>query len=354
MRSGIEFVYNFEFDSAAASFTNLREKYPEHPAGNFMHSMVLYWRITAYPETTVWDDDFLASVDSTLKVCNALLHKNPVDLTGLFFKGGILGYRGRFLVKRKQFVDAAADGKTALDIVMKCKKMAPSNPDIMLGSGVYMYFADVIPETHPMLKPVMWFMPPGDRERGLLELHHAADYARYAAVEAQVTLLQVYYQFEENYKMAQSTARKLLDSFPMNPYFHRYYARCLVRRGFWTEMEQEWRSALLRCMERKTGYDNTTAREAMYYIGLALKRKSEYKTAVRYFVKCEEFSQRLDRDEPTGFRILAMLRRAECLFELKQYEASLEAVELVLDWDEYQDSHDKAEALEEQLESLLE
>jgi tetratricopeptide (TPR) repeat protein len=214
----------------------------------------------------------------------------------------------------------------------------------MLGTGIYNYFAAVIPEEYPAVKPLIGFAPPGDKELGLLQLKAAAKYARYSAVEAKIVLLQIYYDFEKNYKTALPIAKELHKHYPNNPMIHRYYGRCLVTQWYLDDFERQWRKILIRYIDKQPGYDVKTAREALYYIGYALQSKRKYDIAVKYLKKCDEASKKID-DEPSGFRILANLKIAQIYFLQKKNKLTRKYANKVINWDDYKGSHKVAEEL---------
>ncbi len=338
VRVGVKHIYNLEFDSASVEFQKVIAAYPKHPAGYFLDAMVDWWQIVTDPRNKKTDERFLMKVDKVLTVCDAMLEENPSDIVGLFFKGGIIGFRGRYRVNRDEWIKAASDGKDALDIVMKCSQIAPGNKDVLLGTGIYHYFAEAIPERYSMVKPLMSFMPPGDKRTGIQELKLAAAQARYASTEAKVTLLQLYYGFEKNYVEALAIAEQLVQEYPKNSMFKAYMARCYVYLGNYEKMEAAWRDILISCIDKKTGYDYVTAREAMFYIGTALMNRGKYDDALTYLYKCDEFCRKLDQ-KPSGWMIM-LNNRVGNIYDLQgKRELAIGQYNKVLSWDDYFDSH---------------
>ncbi|MCK7516648.1 MAG: hypothetical protein MZV64_02440 [Ignavibacteriales bacterium] len=93
------------------------------------------------------------------------------DVDALFFKGGSIGFRGRLRAFRESWLKAADDGREALPIVEQASILDPGNLDVQLGFGIYNYYADVIPNQYPLLKPhMMIFFPDGNREKGIEQL----------------------------------------------------------------------------------------------------------------------------------------------------------------------------------------
>lgn len=339
---GRESIYNVDFETAENAFEEVIDLYPDHPVGYFLSAMVDWWKITLYRSTNRYDDNFLDKIEDVIDVCDNILDENSLDIRALFFKAGALGYRGRYYAQNEKWFDAAKDGSEAYNLLKKCIRLAPTNYDIMLGTGLYNYFAKAIPMKYPIAKPLMKFFPKGDITLGLYQLRASSERARYANVEAEVVLMQIYYNFENNNEKAMEYASILNEKYPNNPYFHRYLGRALVREGNFPEFERTWREILKRCIDRKTGYDNLTAREAMYYIGIALMKKHEYDMALKYFEKCAEGSQIIDKESESGFYVNAIINAGK-IYDIKgDRELALQKYKRILKMKDYDDSHNKA------------
>ncbi len=338
VKKGTDYIYNIQFDSATACFHQVIQKYPDNPAGYFLDAMVDWWQITLYRETESIDNSFLQKIDKVLEVCDKRLQKNEYDITALFFKGGAVGYRGRFYAVREKWFKAISDGKEGFDILVRCWQFAPGNHDIMLGTGIYNYFAVELPEKYPALKVISAFLPSGDKKIGILQLESAAKYARYASVEAKVVLLQIYYQWEEDYPKAFNIAYELFTKYPNNPYFERYLGRCYVCLGMRDKWEATWRDAIEKCIQKKTGYDRVTAREALYYVGLALMMKGDYENSLKYFYKCDEACRYLDNNGPSGFMVRTNLYIGQIFDKQGKRKYAVMQYEKVKSWKDYKGS----------------
>lgn len=342
VRKGANHIYNVEFDSAEVAFQEVIKRYPEHPAGYFLQAMVDFWRLTLYRYTDKIDDDFLRKINKVIEVSDKLLDENEYDITGLFFKGGALGYRARFYTNEKEWFSAAADGKEAYDILMRAHEKAPGNHDIMLGTGLFNYFAVAIPEDYPILKPVVLFFPPGNKKLGLLQLRASMHHSRYSNVEAEVALMQIYYSFEKDFDQAFYYANDLFTRFPKNPYFHKYLGKCYVKQGKWAEIEETWRDIVKKCLARELGYDNLTAREGLYYVGLSLQRKGDHKMAIKYLKKCLDVSEYVDGDKESGYYSSSLLKLGISYKKLGDKKNSLYYFKKVLEVDDNQNNHETA------------
>lgn len=342
---GTYYIYNVKFDSAEAAFKKVIDKYPEHPAGYFLAAMVDWWKTKLLTNTDRYNKSFISKITKVVDISDEMLKDNSKDINALFFKAGALGYRGRFYAEQKSWLKAASDGSEAFNLLQECRKIAPHNHDIMLGTGIYNYFAKVIPEEYPITKPLLTFLPRGDKSLALYQLKAASKHARYADVEALVVLMQIYYTFEKDNYEAIKYADTLLNRYPDNPYFHRYLGRALVRSGKNTRFENVWREIVLKCMDDLPGYNIIMAREALYYVGLALYKKRDYEMSLKYFKKSDEASKIIDGKEDTesGFQVKTNIYIAKLYDKLGQKEMAKNYYKRLLKMKDYDSSHSQAE-----------
>lgn len=343
VRLGLDNIYNVKFDKAEQYFDEVKDLYPEHPVGYFLDAMVDWWKLTLNKDDKRFNSSFLKKINRVIEKCDELLEENPKDINALFFKAGAIGYRGRFYANDESWVNAAKDGSEGFDLLVECSKIAPGNHDIMLGTGIYNYFADVLPQKYPVIKPLLLFLPSGDKKLGLLQLNASAKYALYAGLEAKVVLLQIYYSFENDIWKATEIIEDLIARYPDNPYFHRYQGRIYIRRGMNQQAELVWREVLKRCFAKQTGYERFTAREAMYYIGVALYERGDYEQALKYLYKCDEGSRSLDKSTISGFMVNANLYIGKILDIQGKRKYAVKQYEKLLKMKEYNNSHSEAE-----------
>lgn len=343
IHDGIRDTYNMRFEAADAAFQKVTKAYPDHPAGPFFIAMVEWWRILIDIENESRDDRFFDMLDEVVELCDERLDKNENDVAGLFFKGGSIGFKGRLLASRKSWVKAATTGKEALPVVMDAADLAPDNADLAFGTGIYDYYAAVLPDRYPVLKPLMVFLPEGNKALGLKELKLAADKGKYANYEAMYFLMQVYYGMENKPSSALTYARKLLGEFPENPVFHRYLGRIYIKLGNWERAAEVFSEIAQRSSSGsgKRGYSGRMLREAQYYLGYNAMQTKNLGDAMKYLVECDKISRKLD-DEPSGFMIMANLRMGQVHDMMEQRSFALKQYEKVLRLPDFNGSHDLA------------
>lgn len=308
IQRSVDRIYNLEFEEAERELAEVVRRQPDHPAGHFFVAMVQWWRILSNFTSTSEDEKFYDLLDRVIELCDRRLQKDEKDVTALFFKGGAVGFRGRLRANRGKWVGAANDGVVALPLVRKAYALDPQNADVLLGIGIYNYYAEVIPDRYPLVKPLMVFFPSGDRKLGLQQLEDASRRAVHARTEAKYFLMQNMYMFEKDFGKALSLALELHAAYPKNPLFHRYVGRCYVANGRLTAANEVFEEVDRRYRTGQRGYDAYDGREAAYYLGRREFIAGSYDAALKHFYRCDEMSRTLDREGPSGFMVMANLQ----------------------------------------------
>lgn len=341
---GIKQIYNIKFDDAEKTFRAIMTDYPNDPAGRFFLAMIDWWKIMLDPDNESYDEMFFLKLEDVIYQCNQILKKNPKDVNALFFKGGAIGFRGRLHAFRESWLKAADNGREALPIVEEASALDPENMDVQLGFGIYNYYAAVIPEENSFIKPLMIFFPKGDKEKGLQQLKNTAFNGKFAKYEARYFLMTLYYRYESNSIIADEYARLLNDDFPDNPVFQKWRGRIAVRRGDYELADSIFNDVLNKSGRGLPGYGTpATLREAAYYVGYILKNNGQLDSAKTYFEKCYVESQKIDKDEESGFQVNAVLYLAQIAEAQNKTKEAIRLYEKLLDMRDYGSSHRIAE-----------
>jgi tetratricopeptide (TPR) repeat protein len=343
--AGIKQIYNIKFTEAEKTFRSVIADYPKHPAGRFFIAMIDWWKILLDPDNESYDEIFFQKLEDVIYQCDQLLDKNPIDVDALFFKGGSIGFRGRLRAFRESWLKAADDGREALPIVEEAASLDPNNMDVQLGFGIYNYYAGVIPNEYPMIKPLMIFFPNGDKEKGIQQLKNTAFNGKFAKYEARYFLMTLYYRYENNLLMAEDFSRLLQEDFPDNPVFEKWRGRIAVKRGDYQLVDSIFNSVLYKADKKMFGYNTPNSiREAAYYIGSNLKNNGYLDSAKVYFQKCIQQSQKIDEDgEESGFQVNAYIFLAQIEETMNRKSEAIRLYEKILNLRDYGRSHSIAE-----------
>lgn len=340
VESGIKQIYNIKFAEAEKTFRSLIADYPDHPAGRFFLAMIDWWKILLDVENESHDEIFFQKLEDVIFQCDKILEKDPQNVDALFFKGGSIGFRGRLRALRESWLKAADDGREALPIVERASRLDPDNLDVQLGFGIYNYYAAVIPEEYPLIKPLMIFFPSGNKEEGLRQLRNTAFNGKYAKYEARYFLMTIFYRYESNPWQAEEFAKMLVDDFPDNPTFQRWLGRIYVRQGKLQLADSLFKDVLRKADENFYGYNFPVAlREANYYVGYNYKLNNELDSAKIYLTRCAEISQQIDKEEESGFLINSVLYLAQISEAKNLFEEAISYYERLLKMRDWGNSH---------------
>ena len=344
--TGIKQIYNIKFPEAEKTFRMLIADYPNHPAGRFFLAMIDWWKILLDFDSEKYDEIFYQKLEDVIYQCDELLKKNPENVDALFFKGGAIGFRGRLRANRDSWLKAADDGREALPIVEHAANLDSNNVDVQLGFGIYNYYAAVIPDEYPMIKPLMLFFPSGDKEKGIEQLNNVAFNGRYAKYEAQYFLMTLYFNYENNAFKAYEYAEMLTKEFPDNPVFERWKGRIEAKKGNFVAASIIFRNVIDKGDSGLTGYNvPKTEREADYYVAYQYFNTNKLDSAKIYFDDCAKISKQVDGDEESGFRVNAVLYIGMINDLWNKRDEAISNYKKVLDMDEYANSHKRAEEL---------
>ncbi|HEY4613174.1 MAG TPA: hypothetical protein VII11_09345 [Bacteroidota bacterium] len=342
IQRGIGFIYNLEFENAEKEFARVVSLRPDHPLGYFFQAMTEWWRILTDLDNEARDERFYEMLETVIAMCDKKLETNPNDVTALFFKGGSIGFRGRLRANRGSWLAAARDGVAALPIVRRAYELDPNNSDILLGIGIYNYYAEVVPQEYPLMKPVMWFFPNGDKKKGLEQLQQASENGKFAHIESSYFLMQNYFFYEKQYDKALALAQKLTRLFPRNPVFLRYLGRSHVRLGYWPEAYRVFFQIDKYCHDNQIGFTQSDEREAAYYMARFQFIGTDLEESLRQFLRCDELSQTLDKGETSGFMTMANLHIGMIYDFQKKRSLAIMQYQKVLKMKVFENSHKDA------------
>lgn len=341
---GIRQIYSIDFTGAEETFRRIIADYPEHPSGRFFLAMIDWWKILLDLDIEKYDDIFFQKIEDVVYQCDEILKREPQNVDALFFKGGAIGFRGRLRAIRESWLKAADDGREALPIVQRASKIDPDNKDVELGFGIYNYYASVIPDRYPLIKPLMLFFPKGDKEKGINQLRNTAFNGKYANYEARYFLMTLYFQFESDAYAAEEFAKLLNEDFPDNPVFERWRGRIAVRRGAMQLADSLFMNVYNKCKLNYPGYNNKGEREAVYYLGVHHKDNRNIDSAKYFFHRCEELSLGMDKKEESGFLINSVLYLGMLYDESGEREKAIEFYNRVLEMKDFSNSRKWAES----------
>ena len=295
-------MYNMKFDRAEMQFRWIKQKYAWHPLPYFLLGLSQWWKIIPDIDNTEHDKEFHAYMDTSLMLSKKLYKVNEIE--GAFFLAATYGFVARLESDRGNWRKAALAGKNALSYVNEVRSNTDFSPEVLFGDAIMNYYTEWIRENYPALRPIMWFFPRGDIEKGINQLREVAHNAFYTRTEAQYYLIRILANEENRHAEALPIVAYLRETFPDNSYFHRFYMSLLYRLGRLPLLERESKLALHRIDSGMVGYEGVTGRYATFYLGRISKLKKNLEDSKYYFSRAVEFAQQTD-DKSAWYSVIS-------------------------------------------------
>jgi len=341
IQKGIDCIYNLEHQKASRIFETVIKSSEKSPVGYFFDGMVLWWKIMLNIENMEYDDAFKDKMEKVISVSDEILEREINNSTAIFYKAAALGFRGRLLANRGEWLNAAFDGKNALPLVGQLSKIDENNYDVQFGLGIYNYYAEAIPEKYPILKPFTVFFPKGDKIKAVKQLNAAAKNGKYARTEALYFLMQIYYSYERDYEKALKYASELNDKYPKNLLFKAYKGRIYSRLGNTLKVSEIYGELIEMLSQSHQKLYKKYLIESNYYIGLSFMLNRDYDDAISSYEKVLDLSDGLY--ENNKYLMMAMYNMGNIYKNKGEKEKALRLYEGILKKDNCcDDLHEKA------------
>ena len=248
-RSGIEALYNLDYNKAERDFKEIVRLYPSHPAGPQLLAARL-WIKTLYESRRLQSslyssESFYSSGDDKVdpkiitafrnltreakRLAEVRLKQDPKDIEALDWLAAIQGLKASFeeAVERRHFA-ALKDGDDAVDHHREVIRLDPNLIDAGLTVGLYEYVVGSLPLPIKVVAGITGFR--GSKKKGLAMLERVAQAGTWSRDDAR-TLLIVLYTRERRFSDALSHARDLSAKYPRNYLFRLEAADALVSQA---------------------------------------------------------------------------------------------------------------------------
>lgn len=306
-------LYNFKFEKAEQQFRYLKSNYRWHPLPYFLMGLIEWWKIMPNTHDQSHDDVFLAYMDSTIMVAENLYKKYPpYKIEAAFFLSAAYGFKGRLYSdeERKNWGKAASAGKSAMNYLEVTREKTDLSSELLFGDALYNYFSVWVPENYPALKPLLWFFHKGDKDLGLQQLKEVSYNAFYTRTEAMVWLMRILNSYENDQQRAFQLSEYLFETYPDNPYFHRYYARMLYSTGKFSLAEPVCKNILMKIDSGQLGYEAMSGRYAAFFLGQIYEVRRNYEDAKKYYKLCIKFAESVKATE-SGYYLYSIIALGE-------------------------------------------
>ena len=233
-RSGLDALYNIDYDKAERDFKEIVRLLPNHPGGYQLLAARL-WIKTLYEsrrlQTSLYSSESFYSngddkVDPKIvtefrnltrearRLAEAKLKQDPKNVEALDFLANTEGLKASFeeAVERRHFA-ALRDGNDAVNHHRQVLKLDPNYIDAQITIGLYEYVVGSLPLPVKILAGATGYR--GSKKRGLAMLEQVAKEGRWAQDDAKSVLI-LLYRREKRYEDVLKLTRELSAKYPRN------------------------------------------------------------------------------------------------------------------------------------------
>ena len=233
-RSGLDALYNIDYDKAHRDFNEIIKLFPNHPGGYQLQAARVWIKtlyesrrlqVSLYSQESFYtngDDkvdpkivtEFRNLTREARRLAEAKLKQEPKNVEALDFLANTEGLKASFeeAVERRHFA-ALRDGNDAVDHHREVLKLDPTYIDAQITIGLYEYVVGSLPLPVKILAGATGYR--GSKKRGLAMLEQVAKEGRWAQDDAKSVLI-VLYTREKRFADVLKFARELSAKYPRN------------------------------------------------------------------------------------------------------------------------------------------
>jgi hypothetical protein len=227
LKRGVDDVYNLRFDKARSVKQQLNQSFPEHPVVYLLNGMITYWEnyplIPTLPASVSYGDD----MRTCIRLCEEAHNQNDYAeylMANLGARGMLLMYYADNNLSENVFPLA----KSTYRYLRQSFDYTSVYSDFYFFTGLYNYYREAYPDTHPIYKMLAFLFPKGDIAKGLMELQTAAQNSIMLRAESLFFLSLITTNFENNYQEACAYSKALHELYPSNLQYLAGYVKNLL------------------------------------------------------------------------------------------------------------------------------
>ncbi|MSO20770.1 MAG: hypothetical protein EXQ56_09980 [Acidobacteria bacterium] len=231
--SGFELLRNGHYSKALEAARHLAGEFPAHPLPPLLEAQAHFdlifcqtghinakelWHFSETPDSPL-NQPFARAVDKVFELSAQMKRSPETSAEALFYEGTAHGFRARLHTLREQMLPSGREGKQMREALLKAVALDPTLAhDAGVGLGIYDYYADSL---SPLIKFFRFFLfiPGGNMERGIAQLHAAADTGNLFSPEARWELARIIGVREGRHEEAVKLLVPLVHAYPDNALF---------------------------------------------------------------------------------------------------------------------------------------
>jgi tetratricopeptide (TPR) repeat protein len=282
-------MYNFNFGNSDQDLRIITERLPGHPVNSFLKAITLYWEKIPITSDKELFAKFQGYINETISISEKRLEENANDVEAIFFALSGYSLLAQYSAEDGNYLRALKEAKKAYNYMKKGFTLTDEYPEFYFTTGLYNYYREQYPESHPVYKPFVWVFASGNKELGLKQLNEATQKATFTKMEAMVYSAHINLRYEGEPEKALVYTNKLVSMFPNNLFYHTLYTENL--------MVLENYKGTYPSVEKLLASDNSFFKMAgQIFRGMIHeKERKEYRAAKAYYLKALQTGYNLEK-----------------------------------------------------------
>lgn len=216
-------LYNFEFQNTENIIRTLKRQYNQSPWTYVLCANYYWWKIISGEHTDENTDQFMKSLAASQhRIGQTQNYEN------MFLRILISSYRSRYDLLDANYVSTISEIRKQIYVIKSSFGLEDKYPAFYLTSGLYYYMVDNANTNHLFLRPLLYFFPKGDRNKGIRYLNRKTGDI-ILETESNYYLMKIYDEIESNYSQSIRYAEQLYKQYPNNYIFARHYYDLLTK-----------------------------------------------------------------------------------------------------------------------------
>jgi hypothetical protein len=225
---GLDKLYNLDFGGAEQSFKPILLKYKNHPVDFLIQASILQWKNLPIEQNPIAFKHYLTLLEKCKDAAYNLYKNDSYKSEAIFYLLSSHGNISRGYHFHKEYVKAGWEARKAYGYLKQGFELSSINPDFLFTNGLYKFYREQYPISHPEIKPIVYFFAEGNKIQGLNDLRNASKLALFTKTESAYFLAGICLKYENKYAEALTITEKLHEKYPRNPDFLLKYTEALI------------------------------------------------------------------------------------------------------------------------------